>query len=152
MTETLFPDAGRAQARHGGQAGVPVPPYAPAYTQKQKLAYEREILEVCVSGHPLDDLPRNGEVWSDELEKLRGRHVALCGWVVTYRHVGTKNYRNMMFATLEDQRGVYEAVLFPEAYERYGGLVYETRALRVSGRVEIDGQINCDTLAPLKAG
>ena len=152
MTETLFPDAGRAQARHGGQAGVPVPPYAPAYTQKQKLAYEREILEVCVSGHPLDDLPRNGEVWSDELEKLRGRRVALCGWVVTYRHVGTKNYRNMMFVTLEDQRGVYEAVLFPEAYERYGGLVYETRALRVSGRVEIDGQINCDTLAPLKAG
>src|SRR5438876_523658 len=134
MAETLFPDAGRAQARHGGQAGVPVPPYAPEYTQKQKLAYEREILEVCVSGHPLDDLPRNGEVWSDELEKLRGRRVALCGWVVTYRHVGTKNYRNMMFVTLEDQRGVYEAVLFPEAYERYGGLVYETRALRVSGR------------------
>src|SRR5438552_11389921 len=30
MAETLFPDAGRAQARHGGQAGVPVPPYAPA--------------------------------------------------------------------------------------------------------------------------
>ena len=152
MAETLFPDAGRAQARHGGQAGVPVPPYAPEYTQKQKLAYEREILEVCVSGHPLDDLPRNGEVWSDELEKLRGRRVALCGWVVTYRHVGTKNYRNMMFVTLEDQRGVYEAVLFPEAYERYGGLVYETRALRVSGRVEIDGQINCDILAPLRAG
>src|SRR3989475_5577515 len=108
---------------------------APEYTQKQKLRYEREILEVCVSGHPLDDLPRNGEVWSDELEKLRGRHVALCGWVVTYRHVGAKNYRNMMFVTLEDQRGVYEAVLFPEAYERYGGLAYAKRALRGSGRV-----------------
>jgi DNA polymerase-4 len=34
---------------------------------------------------------------------------------------------------------------------RYGGLVFETRALRVSGRVEPDGQINCETLAPLKA-
>src|SRR5260370_34501131 len=63
------------------------------YTLEQKLRYEREILEVCVSGHPLDFLPRNGEAWSDELPGLRGKRVTLCGWVVTYRHVGTKNYR-----------------------------------------------------------
>jgi len=50
--------------------------------------------------------------------RLRGKRVTLCGWVVTYRHVGTKNYRNMMFVTLEDQRGVYEVVLFPDAYDR----------------------------------
>jgi len=50
--------------------------------------------------------------------KARGQ---LCGWVVTYRQVGTKNYRNMMFVTLEDQRGVYEVLLFPDAYDRYGG-------------------------------
>src|SRR5439155_1603383 len=83
------------------------------YTVEEKLRYEREILEVCVSGHPLDFLPRNGEAWSDELPGLRGKRVTLCGWVVTYRHVGTKNYRNMMFVTLEDQRGIYEVVLFP---------------------------------------
>jgi len=60
------------------------------YTLEQKLALRREILEVCVSGHPLDFLPRNGEAWSDELPGLRGKRVTLCGWVVTYRHVGTK--------------------------------------------------------------
>jgi len=64
----------------------------PEYTREQKLRYEREILEVCVSGHPLDFLPRNGEVWSDELPNLRGKRVTLCGWVVTHRYVGTKNY------------------------------------------------------------
>jgi len=63
----------------------------PEYTREQKLRYEREILEVCVSGHPLDFLPRNGEVWSDDLPSLRGKRVTLCGWVVTHRHVGTKN-------------------------------------------------------------
>jgi DNA-directed DNA polymerase III PolC len=120
------------------------------YTQEQKLRYEREILEVCVSGHPLDFLPRNGEAWSDELAGLRGKRVTLCGWVVTYRHVGTKNYRNMMFVTLEDQRGVYEVVLFPDAYDRYGGLVFETRTMRVIGRVEPDGQIKCEKLEALK--
>jgi len=122
----------------------------PEYTIEQKLKYEREILEVCVSGHPLDFLPRNGAVWSDELPRLRGRRVTLCGWVVTYRHVGTKNYRNMMFVTLEDQRGVYEVVLFPDAYDRFGGLVFETRTMRVTGRVEPDGQIKGEKLEALK--
>jgi DNA polymerase III alpha subunit len=121
-----------------------------AYTQEQKLRYELEILEVCVSGHPLDFLPRNGEVWSDELDGLRGKRVTLCGWVVTYRHVGTKNYRNMMFVTLEDQRGLYEVVLFPDTYDRYGGLVFETRAMRVTGRVEVGGQINGEKMEALK--
>jgi len=122
----------------------------PEYTLEQKLRYEREILEVCVSGHPLDFLPRNGEVWSDELPGLRGKRVTLCGWVVTYRHVGTKNYRNMMFVTLEDQRGVYEVVLFPDAYDRYGRLVFETRTMHVTGRVEPDGQIKGEKLEALK--
>ena len=122
----------------------------PEYTLEQKLRYEREILEVCVSGHPLDFLPRNGEIWSDELPGLRGMRVTLCGWVVTYRHVGTKNYRNMMFVTLEDQHGVYEVVLFPDAYDRYGGLVFETRTMRVTGRVEPDGQIKAEMLEALK--
>src|SRR6266478_4225941 len=145
MTDSLFGDTPDEEANDALEGLL-----AAEYTQEQKLRYEREILEVCVSGHPLDFLPRNGAMWSDELEKLRGKRVTLCGWVVTYRHVGTKNYRNMMFVTLEDQRGVYEAVLFPEAYEKYGGLVFETRALRVTGRVEQDGQINGERMEALK--
>jgi DNA polymerase-3 subunit alpha len=144
--ETLFTDARAEDAIGAALAEMP----AVAYTQEQRLRYEREILEVCVSGHPLDFLPRNGEVWSDELDGLRGKRVTLCGWVVTYRHVGTKNYRNMMFVTLEDQRGLYEVVLFPDAYDRYGGLVFETRAMRVTGRVEIGGQINGEKMEALK--
>jgi DNA-directed DNA polymerase III PolC len=144
--ETLFADAKDGDAIVSALAGMP----AAAYTQEQRLRYEREILEVCVSGHPLDFLPRNGEVWSDELDGLRGKRVTLCGWVVTYRHVGTKNYRNMMFVTFEDQRGLYEVVLFPDAYDRYGGLVFETRAMRVTGRVEIGGQINGEKMEALK--
>jgi DNA-directed DNA polymerase III PolC len=144
--ETLFADAGGGDAIGAALVGMP----AAAYTQEQRLWYEREILEVCVSGHPLDFLPRNGEVWSDELDGLRGKRVTLCGWVVTYRHVGTKNYRNMMFVTLEDQRGLYEVVLFPDAYDRYGGLVFDTRAIRVTGRVERGGQINGEKMEALR--
>src|SRR2546426_2419112 len=145
-TETLFAEANAADAIGIALAEM----QTPEYTLEQKLRCEREILEVCVSGHPLDFLPRNGEVWSDELPGLCGKRVTLCGWVVTYRHVGTKNYRNMMFVTLEDQRGVYEVVLFPDAYDRYGGVVFETRTMRVTGRVEQDGQIKGEMLEALK--
>jgi DNA polymerase III alpha subunit len=144
--ETLFADAKADDAIGAALARMP----AAEYTKEQRLRYEREILEVCVSGHPLDFLPRNGEVWSDELDGLLGKRVTLCGWVVTYRHVGTKNYRNMMFVTLEDQRGLYEVVLFPDTYDRYGGLVFETRAMRVTGRVEVGGQINGEKMEALK--
>ena len=149
------PAAATRTSLFGGSAArgvetMELPEDSPDYTREQKLRYERELLEVCVSGHPLDFLPRNGELWSDELPAHTGKRVTLCGWAVTHRHVGTKNYRNMMFLTLEDQRGLFEAVLFPDVYDRCGGLVYETRTLKVTGRVEPNGQLNCESLAALK--
>jgi len=147
---SLFPDAAP-----NGAGTAPLPVLALAdYTPELRLRYEQELLEVCVSGHPLDLVPRNGEVWSTEIvpnhRSCRGRRVTLLGWLITFRHVGTKDYRNMMFCTFEDQRGTFEAVLFPEAYERYGALVFETRTMRVTGRVEEEGQINCEKLEPVK--
>jgi len=144
---TLFAEMGRDDSI--GLAFEEI--HAEEYTQEQKLRYEREILEVCVSGHPLDFLPRNGETWSDELPQKHGKRVTLCGWVVTYRHVGTKNYRNMMFVTLEDQHGLFEVILFPDAYDKYGGLVYETRAMRVTGIVQDGEHINGEMLERLRA-
>jgi DNA polymerase III alpha subunit len=208
LGELLFPDAACARDPLADAAAMPLADY----TRAQRLRYEQEILEVCVSGHPLDLVERNGEAWSTDLYscvgaslaappgsihsapgghgfsrtanapyfseaaasagflggrsfssdtkgptrqgalapevRVIGKRVTLLGWVITFRRVGTKDYRNMMFVTLEDQRGVYEAVLFPEAYERYGGLVFETRLLRVTGRIEAEGQLNCEKLEP----
>jgi DNA polymerase III alpha subunit len=140
----LFPDA--APLAPPGDAA----PALPDYTREQRLAYESAILEVCVSGHPLDLVARNGENWSTEIEQRVGQRVTLLGWLVTFRHVATKNYRNMMFATMEDQRGLFEVVLFPPAYERCGRWVFEARMLRVTGRVEQDGHINCEHMEPAK--
>jgi DNA polymerase III alpha subunit len=123
-------------------------PALPDYTREQRLAYEQAILEVCVSGHPLDLVARNGEAWSTEVERRIGQRVTLLGWLITFRHVGTKDFRNMMFATFEDQRGLFEVVLFPEAYARFGRWIYEARILRVTGRVEADGHVNCEKLEP----
>ncbi len=181
----LFPDAALPPL-----ARTAAPPLTADYSRDQRLRYEMELLEVCVSGHPLDRIPRNGEAWSTELYVAQasslcasnstalhvtvnanaappqptiagglkpapttlplGRRFTLLGWVITFRRVGTKTYRNMMFVTLEDQRGIYEAVLFPEAYERYGGLVFETRLVRVTGRLEAEGTLNCEKLEAVR--
>jgi len=143
----LFPDS----APPPSPAALPIP--LPNYTPELRLRYEQELLEVCVSGHPLDLVPRNGENWSNELVSTshnKNRRFTLLGWLITFRHVGTKDFRNMMFCTFEDQRGTFEAVLFPEAYERYGSLVFETRTMRVFGRIEQEGHLNCDKLEPVK--
>jgi DNA-directed DNA polymerase III PolC len=142
--DLLFPSA--APLAHPGDAA----PLLPDYTREQRLAYESAILEVCVSGHPLDLVARNGENWSTEIEHRVGQRVTLLGWLVTFRHVATKNCRNMMFATMEDQRGLFEVVLFPPAYERCGRWVFEARMLRVTGRVELDGHVNCEHMEPAK--
>jgi DNA polymerase III subunit alpha len=135
-------------------ADAAAPPEAPLpvadYSRMERLAWEQRLLEVAVSGHPLDLVARNGEPWSDQLDRLRGRRTTLLGWLITYRHVATKHHQNMMFLTLEDQRGLFEAILFPDAYRRYGALVFETRLLRVTGRVESEGQIKCERLEPAR--
>ncbi len=172
----LFPDAAPERT-----AAAALASYATSdYTLEQRLRYEQEILEVCVSGHPLDLVQRNGEQWSTDLcsggangaggaqqaglttereqapalqnaARLRiGARVTLLGWVITYRRVGTKTYRNMMFVTLEDQRGVYEVVMFPDAYERYGGLVFESRLLRVTGRIEAELTVKCEKMEAIR--
>src|SRR5260370_32521851 len=69
--ERLFAEASAADAIGVALAEMQMP----EYTLEQKLRYEREILEVCVSGHPLDFVPRNGEAWSDELPGLHGKRV-----------------------------------------------------------------------------
>ncbi|HVB35018.1 MAG TPA: DNA polymerase III subunit alpha [Patescibacteria group bacterium] len=140
--------ARRARREPAGEENE-IPPLAD-YDREQRLACELELLEVAVSGHPLDPVRRNGEAWSNELGRRIGQRVELLGWLITFRAVGTKDARNMMFLTLEDQRGVYEAVLFPDAYERCGALVYETRMLRVCGRVEDETQIHCEKIEPAR--
>jgi DNA-directed DNA polymerase III PolC len=153
----LFPDSAPPRPASLAAQGF----VAADYTREQRMRYEQELLEVCVSGHPLDLVRRNGEQWSSDLQgrpagekhsdRLHiGKRVTLLGWVITYRRVGTKNYRNMMFVTLEDQRGVYEAVLFPGAYERYGAAVFASRLLRVYGRIEAELTVNCDRLEEIR--
>ncbi|MBR0381990.1 MAG: DNA polymerase III subunit alpha [Eubacterium sp.] len=120
------------------------------YDSSQKLAFEKEVLGIYVSGHPLD-------AWRDSLEKQvtarsidyepdedTGRSVVRDGfYYVTGGLVNdvttkqTKNGQTMAFVTLEDLYGTVEVLVFPRDYKAYGELLVKDRPVYVRGRASV---------------
>jgi DNA polymerase-3 subunit alpha/error-prone DNA polymerase len=59
----------------------------------------------------------------------------MAGWPVTQKEVWTKDGLTMSFLSLEDETALYETVIFPQVYEKYGRLLFDQRPLAVYGRV-----------------
>jgi DNA polymerase-3 subunit alpha/error-prone DNA polymerase len=76
-----------------------------------------------------------GRVRADRLGEHMGREVKMIGWPVTQKEVWTKDGLAMSFLSLEDETALYETVIFPQVYERYGRLLFDQRPLLVWGRV-----------------
>lgn len=99
-------------------------------SMRQKLAWEKELLGLYVSGHPLDShtdkLKRATISISGLLKKkfeknqLIVAHIDLCKVIMT-----KKDNSKMAFLTIQDKSGVSEAVIFPEAFKKIGPLVKE---------------------------
>ncbi|MBN2425419.1 MAG: DNA polymerase III subunit alpha [Calditrichaceae bacterium] len=120
----------------------------PPFNIYQKIINEMEILDFAVTDHPLaiyrDQLHQKKLVFSGELEKHKGQVVLFCGWLVTSRRAATSKKQFMKFLTLEDRRGLCEAVLFPAVYNQYGHLARSHGPFLVTGRVQsrIPGETN----------
>ena len=136
----LFGDAYEAAA---GEATVQRP-NVPPWTEGQKLAYEKEALGLYLSGHPIDrfhhDLERAGV---RRIEALDGpAPAARVGGVISEcRRLRTKKGDPMAVVTLEDRAGRMEAVVFPEAFRRYGALLDVDKLVVVSGKLEMDDEV-----------
>jgi DNA polymerase-3 subunit alpha/error-prone DNA polymerase len=90
--------------------------------------------------HPLalwkrEVLGVKGRVKARYIGEYRGRYVKMIGWPVTQKEVWTKDGLTMSFLSLEDETALYETVIFPQVYEKYGRLLFEQRPLLVYGRV-----------------
>jgi DNA polymerase III alpha subunit len=66
------------------------------------------------------------------------RYVCLIGWSVTQKEVWTKDGLTMSFLTLEDETAIYETVIFPKVYDKYGKLLFDQIPLLVYGWVKDD--------------
>jgi len=117
----------------------PVPPL-PEFAEPQRLWLEWSVLGLCVGPHPMalfrSESPARESVPAREAETREGKRVRVAGLVAARRTVPTRTGRSMQFVTLEDETGLVECTLFPEAHARYRGRVRGLGPYVAEGRVE----------------
>lgn len=106
------------------------------------LAYEKELLGVYLTAHPLEEIfPRlvlNGVTPIAEITKDRvGNRIQVAGIVVSIKKVMTKmGNGEMAFIKLEDLSGIVEIVVFPKVYAQTGECWNQDLVVEISGRVD----------------
>jgi DNA polymerase-3 subunit alpha len=116
---------------------------AASYTvhQSEQLRWEKELLGLYVSDHPLnayiDDLPQIVSHFSGELDdSLEGQPVTIAGVVTHVRQHHTRKGQAMGFATLEDLQGSIDLVFFSRLWADAKDLLEVDRVLIVGGRLD----------------
>ncbi len=132
---------------------------APPYTDKrEELNWERELLGLYVSDHPLSPyqeiLKQRVSHFSHQLAEAEDKQkVTVAGMVDRFRQHLTKNGKNMGFATLEDLSGKIDLVIFPQVWDTSYHLVEIDSVLQVEGVVDTnqgDPKILVDKLLPIR--
>jgi hypothetical protein len=119
------------------------PPDVQPVTPKQKLDWEKELLGVYVSDHPLRrvtaDYRRVVTCLCSELSPaLKGKTVTLAGMIAGVRRLQTKNGEPMAFLTLEDLQGKCDVTVFPRVLEATPAeLLQEGAVVLVRGKVDV---------------
>ncbi len=98
-------------------------------SMQTKLAWEKELLGLYISGHPLDAYAEQVAKSTSNVHKLSrdpsARDKILVAHIDTVKQIITKSNTRMAFITLHDKSGAAEAVIFPDAYKEIGALVVE---------------------------
>ena len=120
------------------------------YPEELKLAFEKEVLGIYVSGHPLQayeglwrshvTASASDFVLEEETEsRLTDRQKAVIGGLVSEKKIKyTKNDQVMAFLTIEDMTGNVEVIVFPRTYEESSDILDEDSKIFISGRVSLE--------------
>lgn len=121
------------------------------YTIEQKLAFEKEVIGVYISGHPLQAyeglLEKNVTATTldfaldDETGEAKvqdGRIVTIGGMVVSKTLKSTRTNSMMAFITIEDLLGTVEVIVFPRDFEKYKFLLGEEKKVFIRGKATIE--------------
>ncbi len=127
-----------------GDAGASVQPTvtlqtSPAkHTDKEQLMWERELLGLYISSHPLDAYATYLEEQTQPLTQLipeyDSRTMTVGGIVSTVRTIVTKSGTKMAFVGLEDKFGEGEVIVFPNLYEQVGAKLVQDAVVRIGGK------------------
>ena len=138
-------------------------PDLPEFPKEEKLALEKEVLGIYITGHPLEEYE---EGWkknitamttdflvdeeTDEANVSDGQMVTIGGMISDKTVKITKTGKNMAFITLEDLVGSVEVLVFPKDYEANRDLLMEDAKVFVRGRVSLGdepaGKLICEKI------
>lgn len=111
------------------------------FAKSELLRFEKELLGLYVSGHPLDPVEeRLALLRTCTIHQLQdqpeGKELSLGGRIESVRVITTSNGKRMAFVRLEDLSGQVEVTLFPDVYEQAKRLLKEDQIVWVRGRAE----------------
>lgn len=108
------------------------------HTDKERLMWERELLGLYISAHPLDGYTQYLEEQTQPLTQLvptfDGREMTVGGIVTVVRTIITKSGTKMAFVRLEDKLGEGEIIVFPNLFEQVGAKLIQDAIVRVTGK------------------
>jgi DNA polymerase-3 subunit alpha len=111
---------------------------------REHLTWERELLGLHLSQHPLDLFETYLSEQTIPLNTLTvehdGRPVSVGGLIADVREITTKNGQKMAFVKLEDRFGEVEVVLFPGSYQQTAGIWERDRVVLIRGKVSCRGK------------
>ena len=133
------------------------------YSKEMLLAFEKEVLGVYISGHPLEE---QEELWrkgitnttadfviNEEIGEpaVRDNMPAVIGGIIVDKKIKyTKNDKIMAFLQIEDLVGSAEVIVFPRDYEKNSDKLLEDNKVFVRGRVSLeeerDGKLICEKI------
>jgi DNA polymerase-3 subunit alpha len=117
------------------------PPNDDEWDKKMRLAFEKEMLGIYVSDHPLreiaDSVRRAADYTIGEIDELADQTTAwFAGILASVSPRPTKKGAMMAIVNFEDLDGSIEAVLFPQTYEAYRDLIVVDAVVRVRAKLE----------------
>ena len=133
------------------------------YNKEMLLGFEKEVLGIYVSGHPMEEYQQLWERWKSNstidfmLDEDSGKalvedqsNVIIGGMIADKTIKYTRNDKVMAFLTIEDLVGSVEVVVFPKDYEKYSALLLEDAKIFVRGRASLeedkDGKVICEQI------
>ncbi len=135
------------------------------YDKELKLAFEKEVLGVYISGHPLEEyakfLMKNVTAVTTDFyvddetgeSRVKDNQNVIIGGMITSKTVKvTKNNKLMAFISLEDLVGTVEVLIFPNDYERHQKYLVEDQKVYIRGRVSASedqqAKLICEKIIP----
>ena len=134
------------------------------YKKSELLAFEKEVIGVYVSGHPLEEFltkwkKHTTNISTDfmedddsekELKVHDGDRVCVGGMINSISIKSTKTNKMMAFFTVEDMYGSVEVIVFPKDYEKYRTAIVQDEKVFVRGRVNVTenegGKVICESI------